>query len=260
MHIFVINLEKDIARRESIVGQLETLGLPYEIVPAVYGAALSAEERARHYDERKAKWRLSRILTPAEIGIALSHLKIYRLMIERGIEYAMILEDDVMLPSDLGKLLDECGVNLEPTKPSVWLLSPATGRKNAPCHVSIGSSHRLFPYQNGYYASSYILTLTAARALLAELYPVSDVADCWLRMHRYRVVDIFIVTPPLIVQDQDGFGSSTTSSYYESIRSDLVPKAIYKLRRLRAIIFDLFYARYRRWFRPYSGINLKHTE
>ena len=41
MHIFVINLEKDISRRESIVGQLEALGLAYEIIPAVYGAALS---------------------------------------------------------------------------------------------------------------------------------------------------------------------------------------------------------------------------
>lgn len=260
MHIFVINLEKDITRREFISGQLEKLGLLYEIVPAVYGKMLSTEERARHYNERKAKRHQSRILASAEIGCALSHLKVYRFMIERGIEYALVLEDDVSLPSNLNEFLDDCAKLLRPMKPSVWLLSPAFGREKSRNPILINSSYRLFPYERGVYTSSYILTLTAAQALFAELYPVNDVADCWLRMHRYGVVDIFAVKPPLIVQNQDKFGSSTTSDLRDLIQNNYFDKGMYKLRRLRAIIFDLLYARYRKWFRPYSGINLNQSK
>ena len=171
------------------------------------------EDRLRHYDDRKAKWRQSRSLVPAEIGCALSHLSVYRTMIERGLEHALILEDDVTLPSNLKSFLNRCVKYLESNTPTVWLLSPAVGRKTNMPPVSIGAAHCLLPYRAGYYASSYLLTLPAARALLKELYPVGDVADCWKRMNRYRVVDLYVVSPPLIEQNQDKFGSSTSSRH-----------------------------------------------
>ncbi len=154
MHIFVTNLEKDVARRRFIIGQLEELKLAYEMVPGVYGAALSSEERTRHYNERKAKWRQSRKLTFAEIGCALSHLNIYRKMIERDIGYALILEDDVVLPLHLKEFLDECPMYLDPDRPSVWLLSPAVGDEDCNSKISIDPSHQLLPYLKGVYASS----------------------------------------------------------------------------------------------------------
>jgi len=260
MHIFVINLEKDHARRESISAQLEALGLSYEMIPAVYGAGLSVEDRSKLYDDRKAKLYRSRSLTPAEIGCALSHLRVYRTMIERGINYALILEDDVTLPSGLKLFLDECARCMDSKMPSVWLLSPAEGDKTFNNPVSIGASHHLLPYRSGFYTSSYLATLPAAQALLAEMYPVSDVADCWQRLHRYKVVDLFVVSPPLIEQNQEKFGSSTTTDYRTSVRIDPFAKGIYKARRVRSILCDRVYAPYLRWFRPYSGIKLEHME
>lgn len=260
MQIFVINLEKDIARKESIARQLDNLGLVYEFVPAVYGRALSPEERSKHYSDCKAKWHRARSLVPAEIGCALSHLNVYQQMIERGIDCALILEDDVVVPPDLGDFLDVCVAHLAPEKPSVWLLSPAEGREADTARVSITPTHSLLPYRDGFYASSYLLTLPAARSLLKELYPVGDVADCWMRMHRYRVVDLYVVTPPLIAQDQEQFGSSTTAEIHQMNRSDLLGKLAYKLRRARAIGLDLLYAPYRRWLRPYCGIQFQDRE
>ena len=260
MHIFVINLEKDLARRESISAQLEALGLTYEMVPAVYGAGLSVEDRSKLYDDRKAKLHRSRSLTPAEIGCALSHLRVYRTMIEHGIDHALILEDDVTLPSGLKLFLDDCSKCMDPTAPSVWLLAPAEGDKTSTNPVAIGASHHLLPYRSGFYASSYLVTLPAAQALLAELRPVSDVADCWQRLRRYKVVDLFVVSLPLIEQNQEDFGSSTTSDYRTTVRIDPFAKGIYKARRVRSILWDLVYAPYRRWFRPYCGIRLERTE
>ncbi len=259
MHIFVINLEKDLARRKSISAQLDALGLTYEIIPGVYGAGLSGEDRATLYDDRKAKLHRSRSLTAAEIGCALSHLGVYRAMIERGIGCALILEDDVTLPSGLKLFLDECARCMDLRTPSVWLLSPAEGDKTLSTAVTIGASHHILPYRSGFYTSSYLITGPAARALLAEMDPVADVADCWQKLQRYRVVDLFVVSPPLIEQNQDEFGSSTTSDYQAAVKSDALAKAIYRARRVRSIIWGHLYAPYRRWFRPYAGITIEQS-
>lgn len=260
MHIFVINLEKDKARRESISAQLDALGLGYEIVPAVLGASLAEDERASLYDDRKARLHRARSLVPAEIGCALSHLKVYRAIVERGIDCALILEDDVTLPPVLGAFLAECTSLVRPTQPSVWLLSPAAGDESMRPPVAIGKSHRLLPYRSGFYASSYLVTQAAARALLKELQPVADVADCWLRLARYKVVDLSVVSPPLIEQNQEEFGSSTTSDYRAHTQTSAFDKIVYKVRRARSIIWDCLYGPYRRRFRPYAGLKFEPRE
>jgi glycosyl transferase family 25 len=254
MHIFVINLEKDAARRASITGQLSALGLPFELVPGVLGSALSAAELALHYDDGKAKWRMARSLLPAEIGCALSHVNVYRMMVARDIPFALVLEDDVSLPGGLGEVLDACAAVVDPRRPQVWLLSPAEGWPGGPGERALGTQHILSRYRGGFYTSSYLLTACAAKALLAELYPIGDVADCWRRLNQYRVVDLHVVSPPVIRQDHERFGSSTTLDYYARVDRGLRSTLLYKLRRARAILRDAFYAPYRRRWRPYSGL------
>lgn len=245
MKIFVINLEKDKERRHSISQQLKNLGLSYEIVTGVYGSVLSDQELSVQYDAGKAKWRLGRSLVPAEIGCALSHLSVYQKMINEGCESALILEDDVTLPENLSCFLDECNEFLDCQTSAVWLLSPAVGHGNIK-HFSSGD-RLLATYKNGFFTSSYVLTLSAAKALRKELYPVGDVADCWFRMQRYGVVDMFVVTPPLIVQNQEKFGSSTTDDVKATFSLGGLQGVCYKARRLRNIIWDFFYTPYRRW-------------
>lgn len=260
MHIFVINLEKDVARRESISAQLDTLGLPFEIVPGVYGASLTEQQRAQVYDDRKAKLHRARSLVSAEIGCALSHLKVYRAIVDRGLDAALILEDDVILPNDLKEFLYKCTSYLEASMPSVWLLSPAEGKANASSSLQISALHRLLPYRSGYYTSSYLLTRAAASTLLRELEPVSDVADCWQRLNHYKVVDLYVISPPIIDQQQEEFGSSTTADINAAAKNRLINILIYKVRRMISIAYDLIYAPYRRCLKPYVGISYKAKE
>ena len=237
MHIFVINLEKDSARRESISLQLQTLGLPFELVPAVYGANLTHNERKQHYSDRKAKWYRSRSLVDAEIGCALSHINVYRQIIDKGIDKALILEDDVTLPENLQFFIDQANNIIDNSKPTVWLLSPATGVFNTQTSRTLSTTHKVLPYANGYYASSYIVNLEASKALVKELYPVSDVADCWAKLNDYHTVDLYVIDPPVITQNQDEFGSSTTADIIRK-KSSIFSVLIYKLRRLRFITLN----------------------
>lgn len=254
MKVFVVNLERDVARRQSIVRQCSALGLDFEITKGVYGAAMSTDAKARDYEDRKAKWRLARSMSPAEIGCALSHVNVYRRMEEEGIEAALILEDDVVLPPELPSILLDANKLLRRDRPEVWLLSPGRGKAGSGGHTLMDGKYQVQKYLSGYFTSSYVLNRAAARSLRTELYPVGDVADCWGRLARYRVADIFVVSPAVVKQDQSLFGSSTTDDFNQSFGAELAASWSYRALRVRTIVFESVYAPYRRWFRPYSGI------
>lgn len=258
-NIFVINLEKDRARRQSVEQQMERLKLSFEFFPGVLGANLSKTELTECYSDRKARWNKGQSLVPAEIGCALSHIRVYREIIRRNLDYALILEDDVILDTNLPHYLTKLESLIQTNCAEVILLSPAEEAKNCRCRQTVDGGLKVVSFGKGFYTSSYVVTRYAAQSMLKELYPIGDVADCWGRLKRYRVVDIYITEPPLIVQDQSQFGSSTTLDIKK--HSQLAGRWVYKSRRATTKFLDSFYGCYRRFFMPFMGIKLpeKHN-
>lgn len=118
---FYINLDRRLDRREYFEGQLRHVGIEAERVSAVTPADLPADaiEAARGN------------MSATELACSFSHRKIWRLMHERGLEAALILEDDAVLSTALPRLLattDLVGrvdaLQLE-SHPSDALLGPA---------------------------------------------------------------------------------------------------------------------------------------
>lgn len=235
---FVINLERDVARREHMVAQMAALAMPFEWIRAIHGASLPAAVRAEHYDEARAKWRRGRALTPSEIGCALSHIKAYRTMVVRGIELALILEDDVDIPAAAVPLISELARVLPSDEPLVCLLSEAEVVPGGALTPLLDGQYSLGRFRSGYYASSYIVTKAAAEVLANALYPVSDVADRWEWLQRRGIVDILAVQPPAITQDQARFGTSTAPEIDNLLRDRRTTLPLYKLRRARNLIWD----------------------
>ena len=247
MHTFVINLEKDRARREAVRSQLERLNLSYEFFPGVLGSALSQGELAECYNDRKARWLLCKSLTPAEIGCAFSHLKVYKEIIERDLEYALVLEDDVTLPVDMHAVLGEIQRVKGTGRPQVILLSPAKSYKRRARVGILGGKYDVAAFKEGTFTSSYIVTKSAASALLKELYPIGDVADCWNRLNRYGVVNISVIEPPLIEQNREVYGSATSEDILKLLNKwSKWQWFLFKCCRVRSVFFDFFYALYRR--------------
>ena len=142
VHIFVINLPEDKERRHAIEGQLGRLGLSYEVLPAIRGAQLTPDERRRQYDEKWFVRNEGRPALPGELGCALSHLAAYRLVVERKIPYALILEDDAWLNPNLPQLLQAIEKKYLPTEKNVFLLtwiSAMSGRN----HGELWSSYHV---------------------------------------------------------------------------------------------------------------------
>lgn len=90
MKIYVINMERSVHRRKSMEEHLASMGLEYQIVKAVDGSLLAddyPQEPMGRQDE----------LSKSELGCMLSHMKVYGLMQENKDEFALVLEDDVLI-------------------------------------------------------------------------------------------------------------------------------------------------------------------
>lgn len=74
--------------------RLQQHNIQAQFFPAVDGRLMDSAELEKHVDRAKAEMEYGP-LSPAEIGTALSHLHIYREMVQRNIGCAVILEDDV---------------------------------------------------------------------------------------------------------------------------------------------------------------------
>lgn len=111
---FVVNMESSVERRESIKAQFQHIGLDYEFFAATDGRKLTEEEQAKCKTEDRVELplRLGRKvivtnkLVPAEIGCAMSHLRLYQHILDLGLERALILEDDVVLHSEVKVALE----------------------------------------------------------------------------------------------------------------------------------------------------------
>lgn len=220
MKIVVINLADDVVRRTAMCGQLDSLGLDYEIFEALRGSAYSGDPR--WYDEVSARRLEGRGLRHGEVGCALSHAAVYAEIVKRKIPWTLVLEDDAILHRALPEILSaiengagtqgqiislsRCDAYLPWTKKSLWGdFSIAT-----PCLVKEGAIGQ---------AVGYVVSLDAAKAIAEKNIPVKFPADSW--GHYRGLVEFKGILPTLSVVRQDtSFKSSTVPG---GTRADFVP-------------------------------------
>jgi len=194
MQCFVINLASDGVRRQQIVRQLEVIGLPHEVFPAVYGKGLSREELARDYDAGAAA-RDKREMTLGEVGCALSHQGIYRRMLERQLPCSLVLEDDARLDPGITPVLAAVEALLMTDKPLVVLLNCVKLTSYWSCLPLCGRYIAAPVLEGAWGAHGYALNQAAARSLLKHLYPVRLPADIWDRFRKEGLVEVRAVVP-----------------------------------------------------------------
>lgn len=102
-HVFFINLDRAVQRREHMERQLNTLGMPYTRIEAVLGKDL--EEPIEGFDEKRFHVLTGKRKSPGEIGCYFSHIKALKAFLETDKPYALMLEDDVTIPANLPALL-----------------------------------------------------------------------------------------------------------------------------------------------------------
>lgn len=199
MKIFVINLPENSARLEAMNRQLQSMDLAYEILPAVRGKSLTPEERRRDYDEKRCFHTFGQQLGAGLLGCALSHIAIYRKVVEENILHALVLEDDAWLNPNLPQLLNAIEKQFSADQSSIILLSWAISVKQP--YRRLWAGYGLQPVRSAQCTHAYVVTRAAGKALLEALYPVHAVPDCWDWIIKHGVAEVLAVTPPCITSD-----------------------------------------------------------
>ena len=95
--VFVINLDKSVARLERLKAEFERIGLDFERLPAVDGRKLSDNQILKHYSPELNRKKYFVPLSKPEIGVYISHLKACEKIISENLDFGIILEDDIVL-------------------------------------------------------------------------------------------------------------------------------------------------------------------
>ena len=199
MYAYVINLARSVDRRSHITAELKKTGLDYEIVTAVDGRDLDLSDATLIDPSFPVRIKLA----AGTVGAALSHLRVYKKIIEDGLDKALVLEDDVTLPADLGSLADAVAAQL--TGAEVALLSCDS---REPCKMSVAGSIPLPSAQvlalpidihQPQSAGAYLVTREACERMVKFVLPVRVQADCWWHFYREGALDRVRCVVPLQV-------------------------------------------------------------
>jgi glycosyl transferase family 25 len=194
------------------MAQLGKTQINYEIVNAVDGRDLDLS------DTQVVAPVFAATITahPGVVGCALSHLEAYRRILNDGLEIACILEDDVVLPTDLGALIDK--ITPQMSGAEVVLLN---FHSREPCRITklgaaqLSSSRLLVHVADRGQAEStagYLITRAACARMVKTVLPVRTAADSWGFFCREGAIDrLRCVVPMPVVQSP---ALRTTLSYY----------------------------------------------
>jgi len=100
--VFLINLDRSTDRLARSDMELQRLNIDYKRISAVEGSKLG--EQALNQSKALDYSGYYKILSPAEIGCYLSHIKCWQLMVDQNIEQAVILEDDFALKPEFKEI------------------------------------------------------------------------------------------------------------------------------------------------------------
>jgi len=193
--IWVINLRRSTDRRAYMTAQLDSLGLTYEMIEAVDGRELSREDLAARYRPEESRALPGFAMTPGEVAISLSHQKLYRRLLDLGLDEVVILEDDAFLPPAFLDVL-----NRRHALPDDWELVLLYRKEGQASHWGgrpLDQRHRCVRLAGrALGAQAYLLRPSGARKLIAFNDPVRVVADDWTGSSFRTGIRIYAIDPP----------------------------------------------------------------
>ena len=205
INIYIINLQRREDRKQQITSRLNDLKIKnYTFIDAIDGKELTPEEVKQSYNDKRSK-EIHREMTLPEIACALSHIKCAKKMLNEGLDYAIILEDDARLTLNFKYFLKEFNTNYKYEFDYLILGAFSSNEffneklksKSAPCILtepcsivyldnakySIGDTSvhdAYYPTKHVDYvhgAHAYIMSKEGAKKLLEINYPVIVEAD-----------------------------------------------------------------------------------
>ena len=198
--VFIVSLQRDIARRTVISQSLDSQGLEYEFVDAVDGAKISDD----YFDSFPSPH--GRPSGKNAFACSLSHQLIYKKMFDENIEWALILEDDAIIDNRLLLIMRDLETKkIDKMKTDyVYILGGQDGI-NARNRLSLSyfnklqlgdTSLRLLTYhpRQIFRTCCYLVHRNTCQKLIDEFSRGFFHADSWSLFHKKNIVKGYYLT------------------------------------------------------------------
>ncbi len=143
-------------------------------------------------------------MTAAEIAVALSHIKIWRKIVQEKIPSALILEDDIYFDDKFAmtskKAWEELPIDNKGNKKFDLLYFSFREVDNGAEKIQY-SANLMRPVRGYWWLSGYVLSYQGAQKLL-KLLPVCGPVDMWINM-QFQNLSVFSVSNSIIHQRRD---------------------------------------------------------
>ena len=236
----LINMDGAHERLSHFHAQAAQAGLAFERVAAVNGRAMSEEELDLHRDPAAIY-----PLSAAEVGIALSHRRAWQSIVDAGVPWGSVFEDDACLQAQTGALLAALPTDF--VKPTIVNLEATNGDPVALSKKTIRFCGRdLFELRGvSIGAAGYAINRAACLLLLAQPTCYATALDLYLFSRRFGAVDgidVFKMDPAPVIQadrlmttaSDMGLGSSVSDRGKrlrpKPVVSKMLRREIYRLR------------------------------
>jgi glycosyl transferase family 25 len=213
--IYLVNLERSQDRLKAVTPLCQELGFPFYRINAVDGYKLTDETLRQFVDCQRYQSLMGRSPYKGEVGCALSHIKIWKALLESPYSYALVLEDDVAFsPVKLRQL-----VLWLLKENSLWDICNLDIGKRASGHLvktlASKDGYRICQeYFKTYRTSAYLINRKAARQLFNKALPLITPIDLYYTRHWELGVKYTTLHPSPVTQDDRPSTVAMTSSRF----------------------------------------------
>lgn len=207
LRTWVINLDRAVERLAHISAQLEPLSLPWTRFSAVDARHLSQTQKAL-LDERAFKAHHGTRAAPGELGCYLSHIEVMRAFLGSEAEFALILEDDVIVHASLPEVLK--GLMQQAHRWDMVKLSAVHSGTPQPVLEVANGHHLAVMLSQCTGSSAYLINRHAAARYVAGLLPMHLPYDHAFDRGWQLKLKVRMVTP-------------TPCTHYEGLASSMSP-------------------------------------
>ena len=195
---FILHLERAVGRAATVQALRAGLPIEGEVLAAVDGAYLTPQEVEQAYARRRFRPSYPFPLTRTEVGVFLSHRLAWRRIVDDGLDFAFIFEDDAEIdPAAFAALIEFVAAERQAWD---YVLMPAKPIQGGTAVARRGDFALVRPDAPPLRAIAQIVSGAAAMRLLERTLPFDRPVDTLLQM-TWVTGQLLLVASPSPVRD-----------------------------------------------------------
>jgi glycosyl transferase, family 25 len=235
---FILHLDRATSRAGAVRSLATSMAIESEVVAAVDGAHLTQQEVDAAHVRRRFRPAYPFPLTRTEVGVFLSHRLAWRRIVDDGLDFAFVFEDD----AEIDPVAFAAVVEFVTHERQAWdyVLLPAQPIRSGTPVASGGGLTLMRPNAPPLRAIAQIVSLAAAKRLLDRTLPFDRPIDTFMQMTWVTGQPVLVASPSPVRDVSRETGGSTVQRKSMGLVERLRHEALRPIYRAQVL------ARYRR--------------